>query len=288
MILYRQQNVSASENQVNHAAAQKLKCSKRVASVTAKTEVSHMSIEVTNLTKIYKLKKRQTKTAVDNISFTIPTGEIIGFVGPNGAGKSTLIKCLIGAQPITSGSISIYGHDITKEPIITKMLIGYVPDNHAVYEGLTGREYVNYIADLFLVSTEDRKERLKKYSELFEITKALDKPIKSYSHGMKQKITIIAALIHNPKVWVLDEPLTGLDPKSIYQIKECMKEHAAKGNIVFFSSHVIDVVENVCTKICVISHGQLRGEFDLRELKKQGVRLEDIYLKYVQNADRDE
>ena len=105
---------------------------------------------------------------------------------------------------------------------------------------------------------------------------------------MKQKITIIAALIHNPKVWVLDEPLTGLDPKSIYQIKECMKEHAAKGNIVFFSSHVIDVVENVCTKICVISHGQLRGEFDLRELKKQGVRLEDIYLKYVQNADRDE
>ena len=242
-------------------------------------------IKIDHLTKIYGKDK---KKAVDDFSLEIHSGDVYGFLGHNGAGKSTLIKCLIGAQPITSGSISIYGHDITKEPIITKMLIGYVPDNHAVYEGLTGREYVNYIADLFLVSTEDRKERLKKYSELFEITKALDKPIKSYSHGMKQKITIIAALIHNPKVWVLDEPLTGLDPKSIYQIKECMKEHAAKGNIVFFSSHVIDVVENVCTKICVISHGQLRGEFDLKELKKQGVRLEDIYLKYVQNADRDE
>lgn len=242
-------------------------------------------IVIDHLTKIYGKDK---KKAVDDFSLTVNPGDIYGFLGHNGAGKSTLIKCLIGAQPITSGSITVFGHDVTTEPIKTKMLIGYVPDNHAVYEGLTGREYVNYIADLYLVSTKDRKERLEKYSQLFEITKALDKPIKSYSHGMKQKITIIAALIHEPRVWVLDEPLTGLDPMSIFQIKECMKEHAKKGNIVFFSSHVIDVVENVCTKICVISHGQLKGEFDIAELKKQNIKLEQIYLKYVQNADREE
>ena len=199
----------------------------------------------------------------------------------------TLIKCIIGVQPITEGSIKIFGSDISKDPLQTKLLIGYVPDNHAVYEGLTGREYINYIADLFLVTTEDRIARLDKYAKLFEIESALDKPIKSYSHGMKQKITIIAALIHEPKVWILDEPLTGLDPTSCYQIKECMKEHAKKGNIVFFSSHVIDVVENVCTNIAVISHGKLKCTYSLEELKKENIKLEDIYLKYVQNANRD-
>lgn len=242
-------------------------------------------IKISHLTKVYGKDK---KKAVDDFSLEIKPGDIFGFLGHNGAGKSTLIKCLIGAQTITEGKISIFGHDITEEPIQTKMLVGYVPDNHAVYEGLTGREYVNYIADLYLVPTKERTERLNRYSNLFEITKALDKPIKSYSHGMKQKITIIAALIHDPKVWVLDEPLTGLDPKSIYQIKQCMKEQAERGNIVFFSSHVIDVVESVCTKICVISHGQLKCVYDLKDLKKDNIKLEDIYLEYVQNADRDE
>lgn len=241
-------------------------------------------IEIEHFTKIYGKEK---KKAVDDFSLTINEGEIFGFLGHNGAGKSTLIKCLIGVQPITEGSIKVFGNDISKDPLKTKLLIGYVPDNHAVYEGLTGREYVNYIADLYLVSTEDRIARLDKYSKIFEIESALDKPIKSYSHGMKQKITIIAALIHNPKVWVLDEPLTGLDPTSCYQIKECMKEHARNGNIVFFSSHVIDVVENVCTRIGVISHGKLKCTYSLDELKKENIKLEDIYLKYVQNANRD-
>ena len=134
---------------------------------------------------------------------------------------------------------------------------------------------------MFLVSTEDRKERLKKYSELFEITKALDKPIKSYSHGMKQKITIIAALIHNPKVWVLDESLTGLDPKSIYQIKECMKEHAKAGNIVFFSSHIIDIVEKLCERIAIIKKGEIQCVKTVKEIEKSGKTLEQFYLDTI-------
>ena len=239
-------------------------------------------IEIKEFTKIYDKDK---VPAVDNVTLTVNPGDIFGFLGHNGAGKSTLIKCLIGAQSITSGTIEVFGHNIATDPLETKKLIGYVPDNHATYEGLTGREYINYIANLYLVSTEDRKERLAKYADLFKISDALDKPIKSYSHGMKQKITIIASLIHDPKVWILDEPLTGLDPTSCYQIKECMREHASKGNIVFFSSHVIDVVENVCNRIGVISHGQLIYEGYVEEIKKSHKSLEKIYLKYVTNAE---
>ena len=239
-------------------------------------------IEIKNFTKTYDKDK---VPAVNNITLTVNPGDIFGFLGHNGAGKSTLIKCLIGAQSITSGTIEVFGHNITTDPLETKKLIGYVPDNHATYEGLTGREYINYIANLYLVSTEERKERLVKYADLFKISDALDKPIKSYSHGMKQKITIIASLIHEPKVWILDEPLTGLDPTSCYQIKECMREHAKKGNIVFFSSHVIDVVENVCNRIAVISHGEIIFESYLDEIAKTGKSLEDIYLQYVTNAE---
>ena len=239
-------------------------------------------IKIEHLTKIYD---KDDHAAVDDFSLTVNPGDIFGFLGHNGAGKSTLIKCLIGVQTITSGSIEIFGHNISTEPLETKKLIGYVPDNHATYEGLTGREYINYIANLYLVTTEERKERLAKYAELFKISGALDKPIKSYSHGMKQKITIIASLIHEPKVWVLDEPLTGLDPTSCYQIKECMREHAKKGNIVFFSSHVIDVVENVCNRIAVISHGELIFTDSLENISKQNKSLEDIYLEYVTNAE---
>lgn len=237
-------------------------------------------IEISHLTKVYG---NSTQKAVNDFSLTVKPGEVFGFLGHNGAGKSTLIKCITGIHPITEGTIKVYGHDIKVDPLGTKKLIGYVPDNHAVYEGLTGREYVNYIADLYLVPTKERQERLKKYSEMFKISQALDKPIKDYSHGMKQKITIIAALIHNPKVWILDEPLTGLDPYSIYQIKQCMKQHAKEGNIVFFSSHVIDVVENVCTRIAIISGGEKKYEASIADLKKKGEKLEDLYIKYVAN-----
>lgn len=236
------------------------------------------SIKISNFSKIYG--KNKTK-AVDDFSLEVHQGEIFGFLGHNGAGKSTVIKSLVGIQSITEGTIEVCGFDIQKNPLQAKLMIGYVPDNHAVYERLTGREYVSYIADLFLVSTEDRRNRLDKYVKMFGLEDAIDKQIKTYSHGMKQKISVIASLIHNPKVWVLDEPLTGLDPTSAFQIKECMKDHAKAGNIVFFSSHIIEVVEVICDRIAVINKGKLVTIENLHNLKEKGISLESIYLKYV-------
>lgn len=235
-------------------------------------------ISIKNFSKIYS---GSNVKSVDNLSLEIHGGEVYGFLGHNGAGKSTTIKSLVGIQTITSGSIEVCGYDISKQPLEAKLNIGYVSDNHAVYEQLTGREYINYVADLYLVKKEDREKRIEKYVRMFNLVDAIDKEIKGYSHGMKQKIVVIASLIHNPKVWVLDEPLTGLDPASSYQIKECMREHANNGNIVFFSSHVIEVVEKICDKICIIAKGKLVGEWKISELEKQGLTLEELYMKYV-------
>ena len=188
---------------------------------------------------------------------------------------------MVGIQPISEGKIEICGYDIMRQPIEAKSQIGYVPDHYALYEKLTGREYVNYVADLYRVSQTDRDERIKKYVSMFALEAAFDQKMKSYSHGMKQKITVIAALVHNPKVWILDEPLTGLDPTSVYQIKECMKDHAKQGNIVFFSSHIIDVVEKVATKVCIIRKGTLQVVKSLEELNREGLTLENLYLQYV-------
>ncbi len=237
-------------------------------------------IKITNFSKTYGLNKHK---AVDNFNLEIHEGEVFGFLGHNGAGKSTLIKCMVGIQSITEGNIEICGYDIEKQPLQAKLQMGYVSDNHAVYENLTGREYINYVADLYMVSKEDRDERLEKYTKMFQLEEAIDNQIKSYSHGMKQKLVVIAALIHNPKVWVLDEPLTGLDPSSAYQIKECMREHASRGNIVFFSSHVIEVVEKICDRIAIIQKGVLQGVFDVKKLTDAGVDLEDLYLSFVEN-----
>ena len=243
-------------------------------------------IKITNFSKTYGLNKHK---AVDNFNLEIHDGEVFGFLGHNGAGKSTLIKCMVGIQSITEGKIEICGYDIEKQPLQAKLQMGYVSDNHAVYENLTGREYINYVADLYMVSKEDRDERLDKYTKMFQLENAIDNQIKSYSHGMKQKLVVIAALIHNPKVWILDEPLTGLDPSSAYQIKECMREHASKGNIVFFSSHVIEVVEKICDRIAIIQHGVLQGVFDVKKLVDNNVNLEDLYLSFVENQkDKDE
>jgi ABC-2 type transport system ATP-binding protein len=212
-----------------------------------------------NFSKKYKNKDHY---AVKNANLEINGGEIFGFLGPNGAGKSTIIKSIVGIQPITDGSINVCGYDVDKQSVQAKKLIGFVPDHYALYEKLTGREYINYIADLYGVSKEDRDNRIKKYVKLFELEIAFDNQMRTYSHGMKQKIAIMSALVHNPKVWILDEPLTGLDPNSIYQVKECMKEHAKMGNIVFFSSHIIDVVERICDRIAIIKKGEI-GESPL-------------------------
>ena len=240
-------------------------------------------VEIKHFTKIYS---GSTQPSVDDLNLTIKDGEVYGFLGHNGAGKSTTIKSLVGIQTITDGQMIVDGYDVAKQPVETKLRIGYVSDNHAVYENLTGREYINYIADLYMVNKEDRDERITKYTKMFKLEDAIDREIKSYSHGMKQKIVVIASLIHDPKVWVLDEPLTGLDPTSAYQIKECMREHASRGNIVFFSSHVIEVVEKICTRICIISHGKLQCEYSLKELKEKGISLDDLYLKYVSSEER--
>ncbi|MGI6768632.1 MAG: ABC transporter ATP-binding protein [Bacilli bacterium] len=242
-------------------------------------------IKIENFTKVYGNSK---KPAVDNFSLEVYDGEVFGFIGHNGAGKSTTIKSLVGIQSITSGRMEIAGYDVSKQPIEAKLRIGYVSDNHAVYERLTGREYINYVADLYLVPQEERDQRIEKYVHMFSLEHAIDNEIKSYSHGMKQKIVVIASLIHNPKVWILDEPLTGLDPMSSFQIKECMREHANNGNIVFFSSHVIEVVEKICDRIAIISNGKLQGVYELNKLREQGLSLEELYMLHATKESENE
>ena len=241
-------------------------------------------VKITHFSKTYA---GSNKKSVDDLSLEIHDGEVFGFIGHNGAGKSTTIKSLVGIQSITEGSIEIEGYDIARQPLEAKLHMGYVSDNHALYEKLTGREYINYVADLYMVSEEDKKERIDKYVKMFKLEHAIDREIKSYSHGMKQKCMVISALIHNPKVWVLDEPLTGLDPTSSWQIKECMRQHADAGNIVFFSSHVIEVVEKICDRIAIISGGKLRRITTMEEIKAEGVSLEQLYLQYAQQHDEE-
>ncbi|MBR5439063.1 MAG: YwaF family protein [Clostridia bacterium] len=238
-------------------------------------------IKIKNFSKRYDGSDRY---AVKNLNLEIHGGEVFGFIGHNGAGKSTTIKSLVGVQTITEGSIEIEGYDISRQPLEAKLNIGFVSDNHAVYEQLTGREYVEYIADLYKVKKEDKEKTLLYYSDMFGLTNFLDCEIKSYSHGMKQKISVISSLIHNPKVWVLDEPFTGLDPTSTYQIKECMREHAKKGNIVFFSSHVIEVVEKMCDRVAIICAGELCLTDTVENIKNKNLSVEELYLKFSNYA----
>ena len=240
------------------------------------------SLVLRNFSKRYGSNKHYS---VNNASFEVKGGEIFGFLGPNGAGKSTIIKSMVGIQTITSGSIEICGYDVEKQPVQAKLNTAFVPDHYALYENLTGREYINYIADLFGVSVEDRDAFIDKYVERFQLVGSFDNQMKTYSHGMKQKITIMSALVHNPKVWILDEPLTGLDPTSIHEVKMCMKEHAEKGNIVFFSSHIIDVVEKLCDKIAIIKKGKLRAYTSMKDLADQGIELEQFYLSIINDGD---
>ena len=206
-------------------------------------------------------------------------------LGQNGAGKSTTIKCLTGIIPFDSGTIEICGHDIVKDPIGAKLEMGYVPDNHSVYEKLTGREYVNYVADIYRVSKEKRVEIYNYYIDLFKLQEAQDKQIKSYSHGMKQKICIIATLIHEPKLWVLDEPMIGLDPQAIAEIISLMKQHVAKGNTVFFSSHNLDLVKRLCDRCAVVNRGELVDFFDLKDNEENKKNLEERFFKITGTYD---
>ncbi|MDE6967735.1 MAG: ABC transporter ATP-binding protein [Clostridia bacterium] len=240
-------------------------------------------ITINNLSKKYK---NAETFAVKDVNLQINDGEVFGFIGSNGAGKSTTIKCITGILPFTKGQIEIAGIDLEKDPITAKKNIGYVSDNHSVYDKLTGREYVNFLADVYGVSKELRDKRLEKFAVRFDLQDKLDNQIRSYSHGMKQKICVIGALIHEPKVWILDEPLTGLDPKSAKELKGLMREHCEKGNVVFFSSHVLEVVEKLCDRIAIIKNGEIIATFTMEtlEAEQKGKSLEDFFLEITGDA----
>lgn len=226
---------------------------------------------------LYKKYPNSDKNSVENLSLEVKEGEIFGFLGKNGAGKSTTINCLAGILPYDSGEINICGYDLKNEPIKAKLNMGYVPDNHSVLDKLTGREYINYVADIYKVGQAKREEMLKYYLDVFSLEFAVDKQIKSYSHGMKQKICLIAALIHQPKLWVLDEPMLGLDPQSMAEIVLQMQAHAAKGNAVFFSSHNLDLVKKLCHRVAIINDGKLIEVMDLVNNKANQDRLDETF-----------
>jgi len=238
-------------------------------------------IEIINVSKTFGGNK-----AVDNISLVIPDGEIVGFLGPNGAGKTTTIRMITGILKSDSGSIKINGIDIEKEPIKAKKQFGFVPDNPDMFLRLKGIEYLNFMADVYEVSEDDRKARIDNLAERFGMAEALFDEIQGYSHGMRQKIVLMGALIHDPSVWILDEPMTGLDPKSSFTLKEMMKEHAAKGKTLFFSTHVLDVAEKICTKVAIINKGRILFYGSMEDLKyhsKGDESLEKIFLELVEN-----
>lgn len=240
---------------------------------------------------IIHLKKKYGKNdfyTIKDFSLHLEGGKIYGFLGKNGAGKSTIIKSIVGMHTFDGGEIKACGFDVVYQEVEAKSCIGFVPDHYALYESLTGRQYINYIADLYDVSLEDRNTRLEELLNKLELKDKFDKQIRTYSHGMKQKLTIIGALIHNPKIWILDEPMTGVDPNSIYQIKECMKDHAKKGNIVFFSSHLIDVVKNLCDEVIIIKHGEFIMRDSVENLNKNNIDLEKLFLEMTADDKKEE
>ncbi len=210
-------------------------------------------LEIINFSKTYKGGKK----AVNHLNITVKAGDIFGFIGHNGAGKSTTIKSLVGVIDFEEGEIFIDGHSVKKDPIACKRVMAYIPDNPDLYEQLTGIQYLNFVADVYKVPAKDREEQIQKYGDAFEITPYLGDLISSYSHGMKQKVAIISAVLHKPKLLVLDEPFVGLDPKAAVVLKGIMKEFCEKGSAIFFSTHVLDVAEKLCNKIAMINRGKL-------------------------------
>ncbi len=242
-------------------------------------------LSIQNVSKTYSKGKVK---AVDNISLQVKRGEIFGFLGPNGAGKTTTIKMITGVLPIDEGKITINGLNIENEAINAKMNMGFVPDSHDVYERLKGIEYLNFMADVYDVPSDVRKERIDKYLNMFEMKDVAGQPIKSYSHGMKQKIIVIGVLLHQPPLWIMDEPLTGLDPRSSHLLKEEMHQHCSKGNTVFFSTHVLEVAEKLCHRIGIINKGKIVAVGTMDELRKsQDSSLENIFLSLTEGSDID-
>ena len=231
-------------------------------------------LEIRHFSKSYSKGKK----AVDDLTLTVSAGDIYGFIGHNGAGKSTTIRAVAGVLDFTEGEILIDGHSVKDEPLACKQVTAYIPDNPDLYENLTGIQYLNFVADVFDIDAAQRAESIRKYADLFEITDALGDLISSYSHGMKQKVAIISALIHEPKLLILDEPFVGLDPKAAFMLKEIMHEMCSRGSAIFFSTHVLDVAEKLCNKIAIIRHGKLIAAGTMEELT-QGRSLEETFLR---------
>jgi ABC-2 type transport system ATP-binding protein len=239
-------------------------------------------IKINNVTKSYG----KNFIAVNNLKLEIKAGEIFGFIGPNGAGKTTTIKMMTGVTNADKGFIKIDGTDIALDPLKAKKKFGFVPDNPDMFLRLKGIEYLNFIGDMYDVSKKDRQDLIETLSKGFEINDVLSDQIQTYSHGMRQKIVLIGALLHNPKVWILDEPLTGLDPKSSFKLKEMMKQHVKQGNVVFFSTHVLEVAEKLCDRIGIINKGNLVFEGTFEQLKKKyksKKNLESIFLEITKD-----
>lgn len=235
-------------------------------------------LEIINYSKSYNGKDK----TVDNINLTINEGDLFAFIGHNGAGKSTTIKSIVGILDFEGGDILINGLSIKKNPVECKKQIAYIPDNPDLYESLTGIKYLNFISDIYEISKEQRKEQIEKYAKLFGLTDSLNNYIASYSHGMKQKLALISAFIHNPKILVLDEPFVGLDPKASFLVKQVMREFCQNGGIIFFSTHILEVAQKLCNKIAIIKKGKLIKTGLMEEVIGDAA-LEDVFMELTEH-----
>ncbi len=231
-------------------------------------------IEIKNFSKIYNNQKK----AVDNISLTINDGEIFAFIGHNGAGKTTTLKSIVGILDFEQGDILINGKSIKNEPIACKMQMAYVPDNPDLYENMKAIDFINFICDMYEVPKNERKEKIEKYVDLFELSDNINNEISSFSHGMKQKVALIAALSHDPEVLIMDEPFVGLDPKAVFDIKEIMKEMVKEGKTIFFSTHILEVAEKLCSRVAIIKQGKIVKVGNMEEVKGDN-SLEEVFLE---------
>ena len=230
-------------------------------------------IEIKNVTKKYGEKK-----AVDNVSFNVNDGDIFAFIGHNGAGKTTLIKSIVGIHDFDEGDILIDGMSIKEKPVECKKLMAYVPDNPETYEHMRAIDYINFICNMYDTPTEVRNENIKKYACLFDMEDKLNDTIDSYSHGMKQKIVLISALAHEPKILIMDEPFVGLDPKAVFDIKEVLNQMIKEGKIVFYSTHILDVAEKLCSRVAIIKQGKLVKSGSMKEIKGDK-SLEKVFME---------
>ena len=241
-------------------------------------------IEIKNVSKSYVKNKK----SVDDLNLEIKDGEIFGFLGPNGAGKTTTIKMITGILQMDEGEIVIDEKNIAKEPVEAKKLFGFVPDSPDMFLKLKGIEYLNFMADIYEVPNNIRKQRIEELTKKFEIYNDLNNEIESYSHGMRQKIVLCGAILNNPKNWILDEPMTGLDPQSSYDLKEMMREHAKNNNCVFFSTHILEVAERLCDRVGIINKGKLIFVGTLEEMRaklQENKSLEELFLEITKNED---